>query len=422
MCSRQMILVALCCAASGLNACGDDDAGGGASGAGDLSPVVDQGPPRGDSCVCDLGSAPADAGPPADGAALDADTLDGAAPDVAAALDAVAVTDAASDAGRVVDLGPEGLCSAGQACRNGHCVPEGGDDELCVFDADCRRRDPDAPTTCNAAAAGGICLGCTEDAHCPAGSECSDFGSCNRSCDRDADCPYGSCNEGLGVCMLQRCAEDADCPATTVCQDDDGDGSGLCGRRACQEVECSPANPDGTCPQADAACLYGACVAGCDPNPCDVEPHRTRCELEDGRPTCLCAAGYVADAQGVCQPEVVQRCPEGFECQADYCVDRAAPGFQCALDGDCAGLTCGAPITLPSGKCVGCATGDDCPNADACLAGYCLQTCAGPADCHAGMGCVNGYCGALACGQPQDCPAGYTCGGSGKCERRPCED
>ncbi len=400
-------------------ACGDDDDDGGGGG----TPGPDLGASLDASAGDDLGRA-ADLAPPPDqgsageedAAAVDAGAVDTGLPP----RDAAGAADAAVDTGAEADLGPAGDCPQGESCHAGYCVPDDRADEQCVTDEHCRQQDPDAPTTCNVGAAGGICLGCGEDGHCPAGTECSDFGSCNGSCDDDADCPYGPCNAGLGLCTQQTCADDNDCPGSTVCQDPDGDGRGLCGRRACEERWCSPTNLDGPCEEPAAACLYGACVASCDPNPCEVEPHRTRCELVDGRPSCACAEGYAPDEGGVCRPEAVPDCPHGFVCQAGYCVDRAAAGFQCALDEDCADLTCGAPITLPSGKCVGCDGPQDCPRADACLAGYCLQTCAGAADCHAGMGCVNGYCGGLPCAAPADCPAGYTCGASAKCERRPC--
>ncbi len=315
------------------------------------------------------------------------------------------------------------VCPDPLVCRAGFCVPEDRSREQCLTDADCREFDPTAPTTCNPEAAGGICLGCRVHSDCPGNSQCNDFGTCANLCDSDDDCPYGRCYEGLGLCGQISCESDQDCFGGTVCIDSDGDGRGQCHRIPCLETDCSEFNPNGSCPEPGQACVYGRCLSSCDPNPCTREPNRGTCEVTPDGPVCRCDPGFEEAEDGRCVPRAGQ-CPQGFVCESGYCVDRAAAGFQCASDQDCGHLTCSDPITLPSGKCVGCSSEQDCPNADVCLAGYCLQSCQADADCHPAMVCKQpqGICGPKDCAGQADCPAGYTCSAGGKCSRIPCGD
>jgi hypothetical protein len=332
------------------------------------------------------------------------------------------------DAGYVLDaesgrclLERQDECPAPLLCRSGYCVPADRSREQCLVDADCRVFEPTAPTTCNPEASGGICLGCRYHSDCPGSAQCNDFGACANLCDDDDDCPYGRCYNAVGLCGQVRCQTDEDCFGGTVCVDADGSGSGQCHRIACVESECSEFHPTGACPTPGEACVYGVCLSGCAPNPCDQEPNRTVCEQTPAGPICRCAPGFVEGPDRACAPAPTAGCGSGFTCEGGFCVDRSDAGFQCATDADCGAIECSSPATLPSGKCTGCTTGADCPRADTCLAGYCLRSCASAADCNAAMVCTpQGYCGTRSCGGPTDCPNGYTCSGTGSCVRRPC--
>ncbi len=125
-------------------------------------------------------------------------------------------------------------CPDGLSCQEGYCLPADLSAEQCLVDADCREFDVNAPTTCNADAAGGICRGCFYDSDCPDNSQCNPYGTCANLCDDDNDCPYGRCYSAVGYCGQKICVSDQDCFQSTVCVDADGDGSGQCHRIPCQ--------------------------------------------------------------------------------------------------------------------------------------------------------------------------------------------
>ena len=311
-------------------------------------------------------------------------------------------------------------CPAGLVCRAQVCVPQDLSQEQCLVDSDCHEFFPDAPSFCNESAAGGICLGCVQHTDCPGNTQCTSYGSCALLCDDDGDCPYGRCYSATGFCGQTRCSADTDCFNGTVCIDEDGNGQGLCLRVPCLETECSSTHPNGTCPQPGQACLYGACVDSCSPNPCTQELNKTVCTIEGGAPVCSCAPGYALAADGRCLPEAAE-CPSGFACSGGVCADTSNPGFVCAQDSDCGGGLVCSPA-LPSGSCQGCSLTAPCPAGLDCVSGYCLKSCSRPSDCHPEMTCRgSGYCGRKACASPADCAAPYVCvaGADGGTCRRP---
>ena len=310
-------------------------------------------------------------------------------------------------------------CPAGHRCRADVCVPFDLSEEQCLTDADCHTEDPAAPTLCNAAAAGGICLGCADDLDCPGATVCNDFGSCALICDDDEDCPHGSCYTGF--CGQAICFSQEDCPFATTCIDEDEDGRGMCMRIPCVEVDCSPTKPDGLCPTG-SLCIAGACADSCDPNPCGGELNRNTCELdEDLLPHCVCDEGFEEDAEGACVPAA---CPLGYECDNGVCADRSQPAFQCGSDTDCGpGMTCSNSV--PGGTCNGCDDTNECALGFQCLAGYCLRLCDEQADCHPGTTCGGTYCSKISCtGADGECPTGTTCLDTGSellCRAVPCD-
>ncbi len=125
-------------------------------------------------------------------------------------------------------------CPGELVCVSGYCVRSDSSDEQCLTDDDCHEFNPQAPTTCNASAAGGICLGCTENIDCPGNAQCNEYGTCANICDDDNDCPYGKCYPAVGYCGQKYCYSDEDCFGGTVCLDEDGDARGMCKRIPCQ--------------------------------------------------------------------------------------------------------------------------------------------------------------------------------------------
>jgi hypothetical protein len=113
----------------------------------------------------------------------------------------------------------------------------------CVGSLDC----PGDFTFCADNAPGGICNGCTPGGtDCPVGTQCGEFGACQRDCETVTDCPLGlTCSSG-GVCILLRCVAGI-CPVPQfTCSE-----SGLCNRATC--------SPDSPCPSG-TTCVDALCV------------------------------------------------------------------------------------------------------------------------------------------------------------------
>jgi len=336
----------------------------------------------------------------------------------------------------VVDICPDSLI-----CLNDFCV-EAGDraNEQCLTDEDCHEFNSESNSFCEPSSVGGICNNCQTSSDCPANTYCeTTWHTCKNECDSDSDCPSGRCNTDLEECLIATCEGDDDCQYGSVCIKTSTDSRGMCKRIPCQETECSEFNQNGTCSDGKT-CVYGNCVNSCEPNPCTAIPFKTVCNNNSGVISCSCTTGYTENIAGECEPDSTSDCPAGFTCENGYCTDRNDTGFVCANDNDCGEYTnCSTPMTLPSGKCVGCSVKADCPhigtgndayNPFECLAvgsGYCLLTCNTDSDCNAGMTCSynasigSKICGFKSCSTEGDCPTGYVCDGSSlKCERIPC--
>ena len=210
----------------------------------------------------------------------------------------------------------------------------------------------------------------------------------------------------------------ADVPAADVppgAEDTPGGGSDACapecGDRVCGDDGCG-----GSCGDCDAgeACQAGACV-GCTPscpnkecgdNGCDGScgdcDEYYECDVHVGRcvlaclPNCAgrrCGSNGCGGDCGSCDAGLVCNTANGLcgETCNPYCTNR-----ECGTNG-CGG-SCGAPCPFPescneyTGRCV-----DEC-----------VRQCAG-------RECGDDGCGAR-CGY---CPAGYGCGGDGRCSALP---
>jgi len=399
---------------------------------------------NGDACACDLGYVPTPLGtclmPQGDPCELQPCAVGPIHQTVCVADDTPALYHCACDVGFepktlgstfacVIALAP--ACTGGLVCTNDHCVPAELGSQQCVSTSDCTGGDLDSMLLCNSAAAGGVCQGCQGDLDCPGSFVCNNYGACTSECADDSDCPWGRCSTGLGICIQKTCTKDSDCPVSTLCEDEDNSGSGLCRRTPCEEVACSPTNPAGSCTEAGASCIYGACQTSCAPNPCDHELNKNACVVTAFGPECQCNAGYTLGSDGRCMPAVVSVCPAGLECQDGYCANDTDPGFVCTNDIDCGvDLTC-LP-TSPVGQCFGCAEaqGDnpaiECPFGYTCLAGYCMAECLSNSECGTDMACYpSGYCGRKVCESSADCSPDSACvagsDGTASCKRIPCE-
>ncbi|HQC43702.1 MAG TPA: hypothetical protein PLC97_00530 [Myxococcota bacterium] len=314
-------------------------------------------------------------------------------------------------------------CPSGLQCRAGYCVPFDLRNDQCVTDDDCHEFSPIAPTTCNASAAGGICLNCTAPSDCPGNSQCTQYGTCANMCDDDDDCPYGKCSTQTGYCVQKYCSSDEDCFNGTACLNTGDSGRGMCKRMPCTETECSETFPKGTCPNPGEACVYGECLSSCTPNPCTKELNKNTCSMDDGAPVCKCNDGFAPDANGMCKLTPTT-CPSSFSCTNGVCADKSDPFFVCQTNSDCGpGLTCSP--NLPSGSCHGCSVSSPCPSGLTCMSGYCLVPCSLHDQCGPAMQCRGtGFCGRKPCTQQSDCADPYICvegSDGGTCQRPICE-
>ncbi|MGC4122928.1 MAG: hypothetical protein QM765_51840 [Myxococcales bacterium] len=322
-------------------------------------------------------------------------------------------------------------CPATLQCLAGYCISDPAL-QTCMTAADCKEFNPDPAyhPTCNAEAAGGICIGCTAASDCPDNAQCMTGlgeGICALMCASDADCPFGTCYSN-GYCGQRRCSSNTDCFTGTLCLD------GMCRRIPCVETLCSATNPNGTCPNANEACIAGACVASCTPNPCQGI-NQTTCVVDQGKPSCPCDSGTAKDASGICAPPVQASCPNGLTCQSAYCVDRSTYAFACGVGADCGSVAMACSASSPTGRCVNCFGDDDCPvAAEKCVGtdptdpfstGYCMRPCVSDTDCNPASKCTSGYCGTRTCSKKADCGANFGCfpssSGGGICQRLRCQ-
>jgi hypothetical protein len=103
----------------------------------------------------------------------------------------------------------------------------------CAADADCPA-SPMGPS-CSRGLPGGVCLACGLDAHCPAGTECTEYGACARPCSLDLDCPPGMSCSGTGLCRAAACVAGV-CPDPLYTCDD----ASRCARASCTSGEECP--------------------------------------------------------------------------------------------------------------------------------------------------------------------------------------
>lgn len=238
----------------------------------------------------------------------------------------------------------ESRCSAGQICRDGACVEDGG---MCATSDDCAPR----PATCDGdvlvrTTASGTCVfgmcdysAVTTRQNCAASDRACDeeIGAC---VDVDESCGGGLPCSGDDICVDGICVEcgtDADCPAGETCSDNVciGDDPGTCSTDAecvAQAAALGYDIPSATC-DADFGCIVpGVCGDG---GGVSVDPFEAACPAMQ-----VCGAvlsGFPGDTRNACKGCTVgddSTCREGETCvepffpfpdAIPYCEDVDAP-------------------------------------------------------------------------------------------------
>ena len=162
--------------------------------------------------------------------------------------------------------------------------------------------------------------------------------------------------------------------------------------RVCvSDAECAI---DNDC-EADSYCLEGVCERGCrlEPDSCSVS--------EDG-------VLEVCDPSNRRCSETVNCCPPGEACQRRLPTD--CPEQGCALDDDCPGAQ-----ICTEGSCVEpatCGADEDCFGDRYCADAVCVEACVEDADCSGAGACVDGRCVVNdACFADADCGDNRICEG-----------
>ncbi len=285
------------------------------------------------------------------------------------------------------------LCTLGDACKGGACVPGKALD--CDDSNPCTTDSCQAKLGCQHAA---NTLPCDDGSNCTTGDQCAG-GVCKAakpaSCDDGDPCTTAVCD------ALAGCKNIAN---TAPCSDGDPCTTGdTCKGGACQvgtPLACDDGNPCTT-----DSCADGACAAKANAAPCS-----------DGNPCTL------ADAckGGVCLPGAATDCDDSNPCTSDACDPKK--------DGGC---------THTANKAA-CTDGDACTTGDGCLGGVCKggpplvcddsNPCTTDACDPTGEASGKAGCGSTpntaACSDGSACTVGDTCA-LGACkpgQPKPCSD
>ncbi len=292
------------------------------------------------------------------------------------------------------------VCDTGEDCRDGTCVPIGGNmdagpmdagtdsgpmdtgvDAGCSSAAECNDDVPCTQDTCQ----DGACVNEPDDTLCEVGSTCDPVDGCPlRACVMDSDCSDGVVCNGTEVCASMSCAPGVviDCNDGDTCTSDqcdesmrgaclhttkDADGDGF-GDSMCAETggvpatDCNDTNPDVN-PMAPETCngIDDDCMNGCD------DPF-TCCRGEIG----MCTTSCGTTGTRVCNTS----------CAWDVC---APPAETCnGVDDDCNG-SADDVFACVQGATETCTTGCGSPGTRTCLTDCSWSACMAPAEtCNGG--------------------------------------
>ena len=324
------------------------------------------------------------------------------------------------------------LCTTGDACAEGKCVPGA------AIDCD----DKNACTADSCDAASGTCTNENSTLPCDDGEVCTDKDTCAdgkclgspKDCNDDNPCTDDSCNAKDGKCAHVNLADATACDDGSLCTSADACKGGSCSGTA---VVCDDSNPctDDSCDKAkgcvtkantvacddgDActlkdACKDGACAAGSEVPKCD-----------DGNP---CTEDSCDKEKGCVAVNSAKACDDGSACtENDNCTDGKCTGtnVSCADSNICTTDKCDPKTGCThTNNTVKCSDASVCTENDVCKDGKCSGTAIAPCDdgnpcttdtCDAKKGCLfTNVAAKTACDDGNACTTGDVCDGAGKC-------
>jgi len=265
-------------------------------------------------------------------------------------------------------VGPCTTANAGSVCRSGHCGPSGANQ--------------------------GICVNCTEDAHCS-----SETPICNQTTGSCVECTSsGECSGSRPICDLEhstcvKCNGDKGSTASNPCATDaapfctlSGSGQGTCGKCA-TDANCA-GHVGNVCDPASGSCKSG----------CQVD---TDCSSRE----------WCNEGEHICTPKLANGQPLPN-----------APERVSKCSAEVGSAVCQSGVCDPVDDLCGLAAGDGpCADADQCRVGscngetkLCRSGCSSNADCQ-----TTEYCnGAGACAELL--PVGAQCTDNGQCQTHDC--
>jgi hypothetical protein len=315
-------------------------------------------------------------------------------------------------------VGTDKVCEDGDPCTVGRCDAEGEcrfdpipdcGGIVCVDHDDCDDGDPCTVNVCN----DNRCfLSFAEGAECDDGDPCTVNNVCDergecvgtpKDCPDGGSCTFGFCDEE-GNCQVddvpdcRRCVDDNDCDDENPCTTNTCD-EGECRDDVQADVACDDGDPctNGVCDD-EGTCVGTAISNDCGLRQCGASPSGCY-ECGD------CDAGFGCNDEGMCDSlcEGVQ-CPQCQACRAGFCVP-SSEGAACEGDGDvCTVSTCQA------GQCVSDPKPNDCGTREC---GQSPSGCYSCGACSPGWACnANGQCFdpcvGISCPECQTCQGG-TC-------------
>uniref|UniRef100_A0A8D8TXE6 Neurogenic locus notch homolog protein 1 n=1 Tax=Cacopsylla melanoneura TaxID=428564 RepID=A0A8D8TXE6_9HEMI len=318
-------------------------------------------------------------------------------------------------------------CPPTQSCVNRQCV------------------DPCSYTTCGTNALCRVDYNHRARCYCPE----TYFGNPQIRCERPQCLSNDECPAHL-ACVNQRCADPCDCAPGAQCQVMNHWPQCSCppGYVGNPKVSCTlaplPPSPqctmDGDC-GSRLACFSGSCRNPCEETkPCG--PHAT-CSVVDSLPlrtmTCLCAPGYVGDADVACvlaEEPTTPGCTSNDQCaSSEVCINRlcvnpcqasnpCAPSAQCTASAHRAQCVCppglvGDPfvncyqVPQQSPECV---SDSQCPSTLACINSQCQDPCVISQPCG-----ISAQCLTLSHRPTCHCPDGWAGNPQQACYRPECK-
>ncbi len=282
------------------------------------------------------------------------------------------------------------LCTVGDACQEGRCVP--GDPDPCLDENPCTDDSCDPDRGCVHVA---NTAGCNDGDPCTTGDLCGG-GTCNAgtpvNCDDGDPCTVEKCVSSAGGCLKENAKDGTPCDDGNGCTPADACVAGLCvGSGGCDDG--NPCTAD-WCDETRKECMHENLDIGCDDgDPCTVGDH------------CI---------EGDCQAGGQRDCQDGDLCNGkEWCLP--GTGCQAGTPPDCDdGAACNGVETCdPATGCVP-GTAPDCDDDNTCTEDGCDDA----------TGCWNRPQAGIGCDDGSACTKGDACDADGACVGAPvvCDD